>query len=127
MSIIEKKFTATIPKGYEIVNNGVRVVGVFKRLTYVKEFVRGKDQTLSFEPERESHHDNNAIAVYGSYTKKSLMLFSSTKKTLLGYIPKDIAQHISDNNLITLIQPHLTCACATKDGCSVEFSIAIPY
>ncbi len=126
MSLIEKKFSLNIPKGYEIVNNSVRVVGVFKRITEVKEFVQGFDQTLSFEPERQDHHDNNAIAVYGSYTKKSLMLFSSTKKTLLGYIPKDIAKHISDNNLTAAIQPHLTCACANKDGCTVEFSIAVP-
>ena len=126
MSVTEKKFSLDIPKGYEVVNNSVRVVGVFKRMTEVKEFVHGSDQTLSFEPERESHHSNDAIAVYGSYTKRNLMLFRSTKKTLLGYIPKDIAKHISDNNLTTAIQPHLTFACASKEGCTVEFSIAIP-
>ena len=127
MSVIEKKFTNELSKGCEVVNTSIKVVGVFKHMKSVLAFAKGSEQVLSFESERQSSFSNEAIAVYGSFSQRSFIFSSSSKKVQLGYLPKGIAKELVGKSLMTSTRPLLTYIKGSSDSCTVEFDIVSPH
>lgn len=89
-----KYFKVPIPKGYRIFFSEMEIAGVsFRKSDVIKAF-HGKDVALAIEAEPSNKFDKNALKVIAF--KKG---FFRKKKLHLGYIPKEIASVISDQDL----------------------------
>jgi len=126
MSYKDKKFNESIPKDYQNLYAEIEVVGLFKSLDNAYEFLNGTNQSLILQTEPSNQYDQNAIAVYGNFTKKSLLFFSSEKNCKLGYLPKEIAKDIKINNLIETIKTRLRYIGVGDKGGKITLGLLIP-
>lgn len=87
-----------IPDGYK---SWIRteVVGTFANENNCLEFSKGKNPALKLVAEPNNKYDNNAIAVYGNFDTKMLMLFPTRKSLILGYLPAPVSAQIVANGV----------------------------
>lgn len=126
MSYRDKKFNESIPKNYQNLYAEIEVSGLFKNLDNVSEFLNGANQSLILKNELSNQYDQNAIAVYGKCTKKSLLFFSSEQNYKLGYLPKEIAKFIKANNLIEVIKTRLKYIGVGDKGGKISLGLLAP-
>ena len=89
-----KYFKVPIPKGYRIFFSEMEVAGVsFRKSDVIKAF-HGKEVALAIEAEPSNKFDKNALKIIAF--KKG---FFRKKKLHLGYLPKEIASVIADQDL----------------------------
>jgi len=126
MSYKDKKFNEPIPKDYQNLYAEIELAGLFKNLDNGSEFLKGTNQSLILQTEPSNQYDRNAIAIYGNFTKKNLLLFSSEKSCKLGYLPKEIAKDIKTNNLIGTIKIRLRYIGIGDKGGKITLGLLIP-
>ena len=107
ISYRDRKFNESIPKDYQNLYAEIEVAGLFENLDNASEFLNGTNQSLILQSEPSNQYDKNAIAIYGNFTRRSLLVFSSEKNCKLGYLSKEIVKEIKANNLIETIKPRL--------------------
>lgn len=91
-----------IPDGFQIYEERLEVAGLAQRKVDAARFARGKQKALEWEPEPGNRYDKNAVRLFGCH--KGLFRM---KRTLLGYVPKEVAKKIVERGLIADAQPRL--------------------
>jgi hypothetical protein len=91
-----------IPDGYQIYENCIDIAGERYRRRECQNFMKSKISGIALHREPLNPHDENAIAVIGMATG----LFR-TKKFMLGYIPREVAEYIVANGFWGKILPRL--------------------
>ena len=120
---IKIRFEDQYPDGHKTFERWFDVAGVHHREEAVRRFADWKDQSVSMEPEPNNRHDKNAIAVYGHGIKG--LIFKREASVMLGYIPKEIAQKLHQENLVDDAALHLN-QIDVGDYLHVKISLSVP-
>lgn len=91
-----------IPDGFQIYEERLEVAGLAHHKADAARFARGKQKALEWEPEPQNRHDKNAIRLFGCYKG-----FFRTKRILIGYVPKEVAETMVERGLVADAQPRL--------------------
>ena len=78
------------------------MAGLAHRKADAAQFARGKQKALEWEPEPGNRYDKNAIRLIGCH--KGIFL---TKRTQIGYVPKEVAKTLVERGLVADAQPRL--------------------
>lgn len=108
-----------IPDGFQIYEERLEVAGLTHRKAGAARFARGKQRALEWEPEPGNRYDKNAIRLIGCH--KGIFL---TKRTLLGYVPKEVANTLVERGFVEDAQPRLL-KTYVSDGGFVEILFQI--
>jgi len=81
-----------VPKGYQLWEKDVKIVGIRYRLKNFIEFFENGGGALNIVKEDDNPQDSNAI---GFYTED---------KKLIGYLPKEISTYIVEHDLTDKLQ-----------------------
>lgn len=105
VTMTTKHFKSPIPKGFCILEGGVRVAGthVAKHQQAVAAFFHGGGKDVILVREPLNPHDSNAIKVVGTFRKLLFLRGSAT----LGYVPRELAEAIASLKLEDEVIPRL--------------------
>jgi hypothetical protein len=78
------------------------VAGIGFRKHHASAFIRASEGYLELERENDNPHDENAIKIIGCYKG-----FFSTKRRMLGYVPKETSARIVKNGFWDQVKPRL--------------------
>jgi hypothetical protein len=114
-----KKYHITehpIPEGFQIYSEALMVQGIAFRKKNAMKFAKAsvsKPVCLIFEHEPDNPEDKNAIKIIGCISERK-----GIKKIHLGYVERELAKWIVENNMIESVAPRLwkTYAETKKDG-----------
>lgn len=115
-----------IPKGYQILFKTI-VVGTHLRMQSLQEWVGCDKGTTSMEfiTEPENEHDKNAIAVYGKGIKTTFFFFKNEVFNKIGYIKKDVAKILNENDLFNHLIYRPSNISVTEKYINIYFDILI--
>lgn len=91
-----------IPEGMQIFEERIEVAGVSHRRQDAVSFAKAKNIWLEFERDQENQYDKNAIKMIGCSKG-----FFGTKRRFIGYVPKDFATNIVENDFLSQTKPRL--------------------
>lgn len=111
-------FLPSIPKGFQIFEARLSVVGVQYRRDDALRFADDFDQMLALERDPDNVHDANAIKVIG---------VARGTRRFIGYIPKEVAEQIVGSGLADTVQARLERIWRNESGfVDVTFQIVGP-
>ncbi|MCX7083926.1 MAG: HIRAN domain-containing protein [Methylococcales bacterium] len=93
-----QKFNYEMPNDFTCCAGGL-VAGVYFRKNAALKFSNSDNLSIELELEPQNEEDKNAIKVIG---------VSSSGRSFIGYIPKELAAQIAETKLFESIQPRLT-------------------
>jgi hypothetical protein len=85
-------------KEYQILFDRLEIAGINYRFNNAKKIFTNEDVYIVFEKEPNNKYDKNAIAIYG---------VNENKKEHIGYVDKETARFIAENNLYDFVAPNL--------------------
>jgi len=117
---VKKYFKADIPEGYRIYQKEFDIAGIqYRKSELDKLMKKGVDVSFSISAETNNLKDPNAVQVRG--VRKG---FFGKVDLPIGYVPAEIASHISDSKMVSvlIVRPKRM---YISDAGFVEFTIDI--
>ncbi len=100
-----------IPKGYQIYEDRLEVMGIQHRRENAAQFAKGKPLALELEREPNNEHDPKAVKIMGISH-----IHGKTYRIFLGYLPRKVAAPLVDGGYVEMAIPRLLKTYVSNSG-----------